>query len=155
MIHKLTFFSLALVFCVVTVVGCGDGNKLKTYVVKGKITLEGEPLEGAQVIFTPVQEGGEARSASGTTGADGTYTLQTQEGEPGAGTTPGEYKVTVKAYESVKTGRKVQGDEGYEMVDEVESVLKSPKRYSNAQTTDLTATVKAEKENMCDFDLKK
>lgn len=155
MIHKLIFFPLAFLLLIFTASGCGDANKLKTYVVKGKITLGGEVLPNAKVTFTPAQEGGEARSAFGSTGQDGTYLLQTQEGEPDAGTTPGEYKVTVKAYKAVKTGKKVQGDTESEIIEEVEHVLTSPKKYASTATTDLTATVKAEKENVINFDLTK
>jgi len=75
------------------ILGCSSG--LRTEFVEGTVTLEGEPLEGASVTFTPVS-GNTARMAVGFTDARGRYTLTTAEGgSPGRGTTQGDYKITI------------------------------------------------------------
>lgn len=64
---------LPAALCVVILAGCG-GNPADypdTAPVTGTVTLDGQPLEGARVSFTP-QEG---RSSSGTTDAQGKYEL--------------------------------------------------------------------------------
>ena len=51
--------------------GCGSEDELAT--VKGKVTLNGEPLEGATVQFQPTAEGG--APSSGQTDGKGRYEL--------------------------------------------------------------------------------
>jgi hypothetical protein len=68
--------------------GCGDAHK--PVKLKGKVTLDGEAVEGALVTFMP--EGG-GRPASGRTGADGVFSLTTLA--PGDGVVPGDYKVVI------------------------------------------------------------
>jgi hypothetical protein len=67
--------------------GCG-GGKLVT--VEGKVTLDGKPLEGATVLFTP--QGNQGRPAQGVTADDGSFRLSTSSEE---GAERGEYKVLV------------------------------------------------------------
>ena len=71
--------------------GCGDG--LKRVAVQGKLTAQGQPLEGAVVQFVPVGstkgEGGIGRSDK-----DGRFSLiGSRAGD--AGLVPGEYRVRV------------------------------------------------------------
>ena len=83
---------LALVF----LVGCG-GKKVKfpdTVPLSGKVTLDGEPLPDATVVFTPSNP--KAAGAIGTTNASGEYELQTMVGpERKSGAVPGDYKVHI------------------------------------------------------------
>jgi hypothetical protein len=83
--------------------GCDDG-KLKTYPVSGIVTMNGEPVARATVIFSPVKEG-EGDAATGITNAQGEYKLQTAQGKVDAGTTPGEYVVMIKKTEFFETGK--------------------------------------------------
>jgi hypothetical protein len=63
--------------------------------VQGVVTLDGRPIEGVAVTFTPVVAGGSGIEAFGNTGADGSYTLSAFRGaKPGSGTLIGEYVVT-------------------------------------------------------------
>ncbi len=74
-------------------IGCGEGPTAGTPVpVTGTITYKNKPVEGAQVTFLSTAEEG-ARSASGTTAADGSFTLTTNK--TGDGAVPGDYIVTV------------------------------------------------------------
>jgi hypothetical protein len=67
--------------------GCGR----QMVQLEGKVTLDGEPLEGATVTFNP--EGGAGAPASGLTGSDGVFYLTTRTS--GDGVARGSYKVTV------------------------------------------------------------
>ena len=53
------------------IAGCGSGNNLAT--VRGKVTLNGRPLQGALVEFQPTAPGGSP--SSGITDAEGRYEL--------------------------------------------------------------------------------
>jgi hypothetical protein len=66
--------------------GCGK----KTAKVEGIVTLDGQPVPGAMVIFYP-DDGGP--QANGLTDADGAFRLTTFN--TGDGATPGGHKVTV------------------------------------------------------------
>jgi hypothetical protein len=75
--------------------GCGGpGKPIKT---EGLITLHGNPVAAATVTFHP--EGGQGRLATGMTGDDGVFQLQTFAPDDGA--LPGDYKVTVIKTEGV------------------------------------------------------
>ncbi len=96
------FLVLCLAACVIGLTGCGGGSQkeiLDTEPVQGLVTLDGEPVPEAVVTFVPVTEG-QGVSATGTTDANGVYTLTAaitgeKAGEAGAGTLPGEYLVGV------------------------------------------------------------
>jgi hypothetical protein len=61
------------------VLGCGGGPDISS--VRGTVTLDGDPLSNATVVFTP-EEGG--RSSLGRTNLDGEYTLLYSAGNDGA-----------------------------------------------------------------------
>jgi len=74
--------------------GCGSGDETDYYAlipVTGKVTLEGEPLAGAKVIFTP-QGNVPDTPASDVTGKSGTYNVM-YRGR--AGVAKGKYSVLV------------------------------------------------------------
>jgi hypothetical protein len=77
--------------------GCGGsgGKPVKT---EGLVTLDGQPVAGATVTFHPEAEQGHV--ATGLTGADGVFQLQTYAEADGA--LPGDYKVTVSKTESME-----------------------------------------------------
>lgn len=63
-----------------TLIGCGSGDDTPPLGdVTGTITLDGQPLEGVIVVFKPDV----GRAATGTTGADGKYTLEFSYGLSG------------------------------------------------------------------------
>jgi hypothetical protein len=153
---KMTNFALLpnllLVCAFVFLTGCGGGNVLKTNRVEGIVTYNGTPLANATVTFYP--EGGDATPAFGKTNENGKYLLQTQQGAIDAGTTPGEYIVTVSKKEYVPTGRKMRGGDNYdEMVDEMTLKETLPVKYSDKPTSPFKATVENKKVNTFDFKL--
>ena len=94
---------------VMVVVGCGR-NELGLVPVEGVVTLDGQPLADARVIFRPFEGG---RPSSGVTDADGNFKLVYSEDQTGA--LPGKHHVSVSTLVEadpdssdplVKTGQK-------------------------------------------------
>jgi hypothetical protein len=105
-----------------TLCGCGGyGAK-----VGGKVTLNGQPLGRGVVSYYP--SGGGA-AATGSIGADGSYTISTGNDE---GVKPGEYTVTVFANEAPKTGT---------ITEEIPKQL-TPAVYADKATSPLKHTIK-------------
>ena len=108
--------------------GCGDGSSLVS--VTGKVTLDGEPLPGADVSFRP---NGKGETAYATTAQDGSFSLQTIRQKPGAA--PGTYRVTVSKVESPE----YEGKSDTMPIDldprKYQSTWLTPKRYSNPETS--------------------
>ena len=132
--------------------GCGPkGSSLPTQHVQGVIKLDGSPLEGALLTFTPVAADGVA--ASGYSDAEGVYQLTSVGGDPQRGALVGDYTVTVNkvSITMVKTPPLNPGEEPQET-----AVQKSllHKNYNNAKTTPLKATV-VQGKNVFDFSLTK
>lgn len=69
----------------------------KTVKVSGRVTLDGQPLAGATVVFNPAD--GQGNSAAGRTDADGEFRLTTFGTDDGA--LPGDYKITVNVDKAV------------------------------------------------------
>lgn len=77
---------------VVLLAAAACGGSAKPVKLSGRVTLDGEPLAGATVVFTPADGGGNV--ASGRTDTDGEFRLTTFSINDGA--VPGDYKVTIK-----------------------------------------------------------
>jgi hypothetical protein len=135
--------------------GCGKGDsKHQTEYVEGVVTLDGDPVPGATVTFTPVKEG-EGVPATGTTDDSGRYTLTTVgggvAGKAGAGTVAGEYHVGV-----VKTtsppGPEDENDPNYEKQPDEGQQPKIthvvPQKYNNPRKSGLKATVQTGKNDI-------
>ena len=143
---------LAVVVCMTLLTcGCSGSGRLKTNIVEGTITYEGQPLNGATISFTPT--GSEGDPAYAQADALGKYKLQTLRGEVDAGTTAGEYIVTISKYDFVPTGRKLKTDSG-ELMDETKPVLATPEVYTDQEKTPFKKTVVRGK-NKFDFELNK
>lgn len=99
--------------------GCGGG----LVPVTGVVTLDGQPVEGAMVLFVP--EDNRGRPAQGVTAGDGSFTLSTGM-EPGAAA--GDYKVLVTKTSGTLPPGADPASPGY-----LKSLL--PKVYGEAQTT--------------------
>ena len=88
-------FAVWLPVLVLTQAGCGP-----TVTVKGVVTLDGNPLPGATVLFVP-EAGGAGRPASGLSDDAGHFRLTTYR--PGDGAVPGTYRVVVTKTEGMST----------------------------------------------------
>jgi hypothetical protein len=81
-----TIYAAGILLVAVAASGCGT----KTVKVEGTVTLDGQPVPGAMVIFYP-EDGGP--QANALTDADGAFRLTTFN--TGDGAMPGSHKVTV------------------------------------------------------------
>ncbi|MCL2346745.1 MAG: hypothetical protein FWC50_00645 [Planctomycetaceae bacterium] len=149
------FVVLTLLAALFFVAGCPGNSGPRVYLVTGKVTLDGEPLPDATLIFSPVSQSGTALSASGRTNADGVYFIQTTTGKPQGGTTPGEYKVCFSKTKELWDGKSYLPNPGGEPIKNSRAVNMLPQAYTLASTTPCQATVTTDKsKNVFDFDLK-
>lgn len=100
MLLRPTFFPLLAFLTLMVVCGCGSG--IQTEPVTGVVTMDGKPLPGVRVIFSPA-EGGRANSV-GTTDSEGAYSLVYTRKNAGAIT--GRYKVLVSKTKMTDEGEK-------------------------------------------------
>jgi hypothetical protein len=117
-------------------VGCNSsgGNLPKTVPASGVVTLDGKPVDGAQVILVPAVEG--KTGAFGVTDGSGRFKLRAYEQKDGA--IPGDYKVQVsKTIQVIVQGAKGSLDGG----DPVRFEYAVPGRYTVAKTSGLTVTI--------------
>ena len=141
------FCFLLLITLVIT--GCGP-RPIKTEKVTGTVTLDGKPLPGATVGFIP-KSTSEGNSGYAVTDDDGKFVLQTTLGAAGAGTTVGEYSVTVTKTDMIKTGTG-KNDEGKVIdIQQPKDIL--PLVYANPTKSPFQVTVQSG-ENTFDFELK-
>jgi hypothetical protein len=83
-------------FCILAALlsaGCNRGPDLpKAVPVSGTVTLDGKPLAGVTVRFTPI-ENTPGTGAAGSTDKDGKYSISDRRGDKGAAV--GAYRVTI------------------------------------------------------------
>lgn len=148
-------FGCAVFLCSLTVLVCGcsggGGNFVKTEFVEGVVTLDGAPLDGALVTFSPTAPDG--MTAMGYANDKGVYKLTAVGGAPEKGAVAGDYKVTVLKV-AVTTVMKPPIYPGEPEREEGTQTAVTPERYLKADTTPLTATV-AKGKNKIDFKLDK
>lgn len=88
---------LSPILLLITALGCGGRDLPELGTVTGTVTLDGEPLAGAIVNFTPT---GTGRPSTGQTNEQGQYTLQYLPDVEGA--IVGEHQVTVELVMTVE-----------------------------------------------------
>ena len=142
---------LSIFLAFVCLQGC-SGGKIATEAVTGTITLDDKPLAGANVGFTP--KDGQGHPGYALTDENGKYVLQTLLGEANAGTTTGEYSVTVSKKETPETKVAEYGSSSYSsMSGGAQPKETLPAVYTDPKTTPFSASV-AKGKNTFDFDLK-
>jgi hypothetical protein len=130
--------ALSLFVCLAMMTGCGNGRP-KCVVIGGVVTYCGKPVEGATVTFVPTK----SRPASGTTDAQGHFTLQTFSA--GDGVVLGEHAVCItKTVVDTTVTKKVPYPKTISLL---------PARYGSPLQSPLKATVTAEGPNDFKFDL--
>lgn len=150
MFRRLVMFSLLSVLTSGGIAGCSGGGPDVQY-VEGVVTLDGKPVEGATVGFSPV-DAATGLAAVGTTDADGVFRLTAmQGGEPESGTTVGQYKVTVTkttvTSASAEETQKMQDDPNYGKTSQgisapPKAIAEVPTKYNNPETSGIEVTVK-------------
>jgi hypothetical protein len=133
-----------------TVVGCSNSRLPNLHRVKGKITHQGNPIEGVTVNFFPVTSDPQSRSATGQTAADGTFVLTTLHTNDGV--FAGEYKITLRKLAFSMTSEEINDIEKNGRTARFESKNIIPAQYQKPEATPLTFTVKAGK-NTYEFDI--
>jgi hypothetical protein len=142
--------ALTLVLATIMVGGCSSGTRrAPTYPVTGTVTMKGQPLEGATVVFVPA-EGSSQEAASGITDAAGKFKLSTFLADDGS--QEGEYRIKVSKFDikkptkeeqdkyiSIEEEQKMQfGDE--KPTPPAKNLL--PPKYANEASSGFTYTVK-------------
>ena len=84
------------------IIGCGGDAQFPLVRVTGTVTLDGEPVPDANVIFSPGPTASRHNIAFARTDEEGRFTLQT-DGRAGAAAT--DYEVTVSALDDVGDDR--------------------------------------------------
>ena len=127
--------ALLLALGLAALTGCGQS-------VQGTVTLDGNPVDGGTISFTPKQEGGPGTKAGGPI-VGGKYSLN-----GGKAPASGSYRVDISWPKP--TGQRIPtpGDPEVQMDETAESI---PANYNSAST--LTADVKTGS-NVIDFELK-
>ena len=146
-------FCLLLVFSLAYLSGCEKNKAIKTDLVTGVITMDGSPLAGASVTFSPVDDKGSV--AIGTTDANGKYALQTLLGAADAGTTPGDYLVSISKKVNEPTGKQEWSESDGKMMDVTVGKETVPVKFTTKNSTPHKATVVANQANNFDFDVSK
>lgn len=129
--------SLAVALIAATAIGCGQSSDLDKVVVRGTVSLDGQPIPNGELRFIPT--GDTQGPISGGPIKDGAYVAQGRGGVP-----IGEHRVEIRAYRAAgRPGQPISPEGG-----PAEQYL--DKRY-NDQTT-LTAKIDGSTETQ-DFQL--
>jgi hypothetical protein len=122
-----------LFLCISVCLGCSSSgsNLPKTVPAAGVVTLDGKPVDGAQVVLVPAAEG--TTGATGVTNSSGHFELRAYPEKPGA--IPGEYKAQVSKTIEVKLKGSVDGG------DAVRFDYAVPGKYTVAKNSGLSVTI--------------
>jgi hypothetical protein len=131
-------FATAAAVLLVLLAGCGGGNQLEMFPVRGTVTYKGEPMTHGIVTYLP-EAGSKGRTANGPIQADGTFVMTTQT--RGDGVARGAYSIVVYLYEE-DAGKPTTREE-IEAQGSSAPRLRSliPQRYLAPETSGLTDTV--------------
>ena len=122
-----------IVSCLLFASGCSNSNAAS---VSGTVTLDGQPLAGANVSFYP--DGGSGAPANGQTDAQGRYSLSTGTD---VGLAPGKYVAVVVATKEPPQPYDATGAE-------IPPIPITPAKYADTAKSDLKVDVKAGKNDV-------
>jgi hypothetical protein len=160
MIRTLFLLTVLLTPCLV---GCGEGASARPtlYPVTGTVTLNGVPVEGANVTFACEKA---PRSATGVTDATGKFSLTSYDTNDGA--IAGDHVVTISKVAAQAQGATISEANAKEMMaknigamssgktSEMKPEMVLPEKYADAKTSGEKRTVSATEANDFKFDLK-
>jgi len=146
---KQTLFVLATICALAVLCGGCNKNTFGVVDVTGKITVDGQPVEGISVSMSPADAAANPsqRAAAGVTKEDGTFRVVTP-GAKVAGVMPGEYVLTfqkeVWLTEDGELAENIPYDPSKpEPKTHPEDLL--PAKYKNPQNSDCKVTIEAKK----------
>ena len=134
--------------------GCMKSEPLNTIRVTGTIKVDGQPMVGVNVIFSPVERNETA--AGGVTDAKGVYSLTSGANTPGTGAVAGRYipifsKTETEQREPTASPEEEMAKYGGEPP---KTIYLIPEKYGNVKTCGFDpVTVEKGKSNVFDFDL--
>lgn len=141
---------LLALFALPMLPGCSRGDKWtknlpETVPAKGVVLLDGEPVEGAAVVFAPVSPG--KHPAQALTGSGGRFELRAFPSKEGA--VPGSYQVAVSRTVESKGSNQAANlgpDAGHAATTGGDSLWKNdlPAKYATPPSSALTAVVPPE-----------
>jgi hypothetical protein len=139
---------------IAALVGCGGGDQVDVYPVKGLVKYQGKPMVGGgSIAFIPTTSQ-EAKAAGGIIKEDGTYEMTTYE--EGDGSAPGNYRVVIH---QVVVSEPPATQDGQAPVAAAGSTVPQadqiPPIYSDTFNSPLTAKVEAIDSNEINFELTK
>jgi hypothetical protein len=126
------------VVCICAFAGCSGSGLSGTAPVTGKVTYNGQPVEGAVVSFLGEGEG--ARVATAISGAGGAYELMTVDEE---GAMPGKYAVTVTKSEAAVGASQSMEEAAKSLAPPPVAKELLPAKYGDPAQTPLKFDVKA------------
>lgn len=139
---------LSLLVALGTCAGCGKSGTVQTAPVTGRITLDGEPLDGGTVTFVPDKQ----RRTMGPIGVgeireDGTYSIVTDPGgDVLKGAVVGYHRIRITLSPNQRTAlRKAKRDDKNQL----------PRKFLSEGTSGLNAEVRAGITNSINLDLKR
>ena len=131
------YFPCSVLLLLLTVVpACGPSGP-RPVPVSGTVTVDGQPMAGASVMFMPQSTG---QPGVGVTDEAGKFRLTT--GSSQEGVLPGAYKVTVTLYKVTGFVTDKDGLSGGIAPEGIREQWLIPQRYSSPQTSGLTAEVR-------------
>ncbi|MDR2168690.1 MAG: carboxypeptidase-like regulatory domain-containing protein [Planctomycetaceae bacterium] len=141
-----------ILVCILLIVGCGKRSPYDTVLVSGTVLVDGVPMEGVSVIFSPVNPD-EGHAAGSMTNAKGKYNLTTAGLDIGGGAVAGTYNVTFRKIEI--EGNHLSMEEQEEKYPKgLPVIYHVPKKYENQNTSGIEpVTVEKNKKNVFDFNL--
>ena len=137
--------TLSFLLCLTLFAGCSRSPKgPETVEVTGTVTFDGTPIEGANVIFHPVENGDQSLSSQSITDKEGRFELSTFVGgskfKPGIA--PGRYAVAVTKLDTASVSTTLAPPKNL-----------LPRKYANPKTSGQTADVALGRENNFEFAL--
>ena len=136
--------------------GCGGYDKWKdgrppVYPTTGQVLLDGEPVEGATVVFQPV-DAVAGKPGTAVTDSQGNFSVQTFD--PGDGLTEGAHRVSITKVQLLDRATKKVVTEITSDAPLIEDHL-LPRRYSDFTSSKLEVQIKPEKNKLEPFNLTK
>ena len=139
---------LSSIMCLALLTGCGGDSNIGN--VSGKITLNGKPLEGAFVTFTPTRSEGTGKTSFGKTASDGTYSMVLSESQEGVYI--GENLVRIKTGDVTPDEGRVIEETVPNIYNSRSNLLKEVKSGSNTFDFELESTASTKIDKQRDMD---
>jgi hypothetical protein len=138
----LRFELIIAVLCPILLSGCGgSASELNVVPARGIVTFDGQPVEGANVIFSPA-DGKQTLASQAVTDSEGRFEMSTHSGGGKfvPGIAPGRYAVAVTKLDTAAVSTTLAPPKDL-----------LPKKYGSPQTSGLSADVTAGSENDFEF----